>query len=83
MALLSTKFNSILFIRIATIALIYAGVLNINAFYIQSIGSGIGIFSSQFHVTTVFGRLTLASFLSYLLKKILLVAEGELLLTYF
>jgi NADH-ubiquinone oxidoreductase chain 2 len=45
--------SPILLIRISTIMLIYAGALSLNAFYIQSIGSGIGIYSGLFHVTCV------------------------------
>ena len=39
--------------RISAIVFIYAGVLSFNAFYIQSIGSGIGIYSGLFHVTII------------------------------
>lgn len=52
-ALHSQYISSILFTRIAAIVFIYAGALSLNAFYIQSIGSGIGIYSGLFHVTTV------------------------------
>jgi NADH-ubiquinone oxidoreductase chain 2 len=37
----------------SSIILIYAGALTINALYIQSIGSGIGIYSGLFHVTFI------------------------------
>ena len=53
MALHSNYIHSILITRIAAIIFIYAGALSLNAFYIQSIGSGIGIYSGLFHVTTV------------------------------
>ena len=53
MALHSNYIHSILITRIAAITFIYAGALSLNAFYIQSIGSGIGIYSGFFHVTTV------------------------------
>jgi NADH-ubiquinone oxidoreductase chain 2 len=43
--------SPILLIRISTIMLIYAGALSLNAFYIQSIGSGIGIYSGLFQIT--------------------------------
>ena len=43
----------ILITRIATIILIYSGALAFNAFYIQSIGSGIGLYSGLFQVTTI------------------------------
>jgi len=39
---------SILLIRISSIIFLYTGVLNFNALYIQSIGSGIGIYSGLF-----------------------------------
>ena len=43
----------IFFPRLTTIILIFAGALSFNALYIQSIGSGIGIFNGLFHVTVV------------------------------
>jgi len=43
----------VLFQRLSTIILIYAGALSLNALYIQSIGSGIGIYSGLFHVTLI------------------------------
>ena len=45
--------SSVLYTRISSIIFIYAGALALNAFYIQSIGSGIGIYSGLFHVTTI------------------------------
>ena len=42
---------SIYFTRISSIIFIYAGVLSLNTLYIQSIGSGIGIYSGLFQVT--------------------------------
>ena len=53
MALHSKYISSILFTRIASIVFIYAGALSLNALYIQSIGSGIGIYSGLFQITTV------------------------------
>ena len=53
MALHSKSISSNLFTRIAAIVFTYAGALFLNAFYIQSIGSGIGIYSGLFHVTSV------------------------------
>jgi hypothetical protein len=44
------RISPLLLIRIATIALLYAAALSFNVVYIQSIGSGIGIFSGLFHV---------------------------------
>ena len=45
--------SPILLARIASIAFIFSGVLSFNTLYIQSIGSGLGIYSGLFHVTTV------------------------------
>jgi NADH-ubiquinone oxidoreductase chain 2 len=42
-----------LFTRISSIIFIYSGALSFNALYIQSIGSGIGIYSGLFHVTII------------------------------
>jgi NADH-ubiquinone oxidoreductase chain 2 len=39
--------------RISAIILFYAGALAFNALYIQSIGSGIGIYSGLFQVTLI------------------------------
>ena len=39
--------------RITAIILFYSGALAFNAFYIQSIGSGIGVYSGLFHFTTI------------------------------
>src|ERR1041384_5393234 len=41
------------FIRISAIVYLYAGVLSLNTLNIQSIGSGIGIYSGLFHVTNI------------------------------
>ena len=46
--------SPILFTRISSIVFLYAGALSLNALYIQSIGSGISIYSGLFQVTTVF-----------------------------
>lgn len=43
--------DSYLFSRIVAIVFIYSGLININFFYIQSIGSGIGLFSGLFYIT--------------------------------
>nr|YP_009690371.1 NADH dehydrogenase subunit 2 [Phellinus lamaoensis]QEG57151.1 NADH dehydrogenase subunit 2 [Phellinus lamaoensis] len=50
---LKLQLSSILLTRITSIILLYSGVLAFNTFYIQSIGSGIGIYSGLFHVTTI------------------------------
>jgi NADH-ubiquinone oxidoreductase chain 2 len=46
-----TQITPIFFTRIAALAFIYAGALTFNALHIQSIGSGIGIYSGLFQVT--------------------------------
>jgi NADH-ubiquinone oxidoreductase chain 2 len=45
--------SSLLITRISAIIFIYSGALALNAFYIQSIGSGLGIYSGLFHVTII------------------------------
>jgi|ERR1700733_2621738 len=50
---LNNKISSIFFTRISAIIFIYAGILSFNSLYIQSIGSGIGIYSGLFHVTQI------------------------------
>jgi hypothetical protein len=39
--------------RISIIILFYAGALTLNALYIQSIGSGIGIYGGLFQITAI------------------------------
>nr|YP_009690400.1 NADH dehydrogenase subunit 2 [Coniferiporia sulphurascens]QEG57180.1 NADH dehydrogenase subunit 2 [Coniferiporia sulphurascens] len=48
-----TQLTPILLTRITSLILIYSGALAFNALYIQSIGSGIGIYSGLFHVTII------------------------------
>jgi NADH-ubiquinone oxidoreductase chain 2 len=48
---IKTQITPIVFQRYTTIILIYAGALSFNALYIQSIGSGIGLYSGLFHIT--------------------------------
>ena len=48
-----THLSPVLITRISSILLIYSGALALNAFYIQSIGSGIGLYNGLFHVTTI------------------------------
>src|SRR6266404_1309288 len=50
---LKTRISPVLFQRMSSIILIYAGALSLNALYIQSIGSGIGLYSGLFHVTFI------------------------------
>jgi len=40
-----------LYLRISSLLLLYTGALTLNAFYIQSIGSGIGIYNGLFQIT--------------------------------
>src|SRR6266852_8695 len=40
-----------LYLRISSLLLLYTGALTLNAFYIQSIVSGIGIYSGLFQIT--------------------------------
>jgi NADH-ubiquinone oxidoreductase chain 2 len=47
------QISPIIFTRISSIIFLYAGALSLNALYIQSIGSGIGIYSGLFHITPV------------------------------
>jgi len=46
-------YNMPIYNRISAIILFYAGALAFNAYYIQSIGSGIGIYSGLFQVTLI------------------------------
>ena len=44
--------SSVSLLRISTLSFIYAGALAFNALYIQEIGSGIGIYSGFFQITS-------------------------------
>jgi NADH-ubiquinone oxidoreductase chain 2 len=50
-ALPSINISPNLYLRISSLLLFYTGALTLNAFYIQSIGSGIGIYSGLFQIT--------------------------------
>ena len=52
-ALPSVKVSPILLTRVASIVLLYSAALSFNAMYIQAIGSGVGIYSGLFQVTSV------------------------------
>jgi NADH-ubiquinone oxidoreductase chain 2 len=72
---LKTQISQILFQRFSSIILIYSGALSLNALYIQSIGSGIGIYSGLFHVTF------LSQFLDvfiFIIGSIILIARPSL-----
>ena len=60
---IKTHLSSVLLTRITSIILFYSGALAFNAFYIQSIGSGIGVYSGLFHVTTISQQLDIFIFL--------------------
>ena len=47
------KISSIHFTRISSIILLLSGILSFNILYIQSIGSGIGIYSGLFQITNI------------------------------
>src|SRR5271154_653490 len=69
---INKQLSPTLFTRISTIIFLYAGALSFNALYIQSIGSGIGIYSGLFHVT----------FLSQLLEVFLLIIGSLILIAW-
>uniref|UniRef100_UPI0030E11C0B NADH dehydrogenase subunit 2 n=1 Tax=Squamanita imbachii TaxID=2976389 RepID=UPI0030E11C0B len=50
---INTKITNVAISRISSIIFIFSGALSLNAFYIQSIGSGIGIYSGLFHITQI------------------------------
>jgi NADH-ubiquinone oxidoreductase chain 2 len=52
-ALPAVKISPILLTRVTSIALLYSAALSFNATYIQAIGSGVGIYSGLFQVTSV------------------------------
>lgn len=45
--------NHIQFTRLSYLILLYAGALNFNVLYFQSIGTGIGIYNGYFHITQI------------------------------
>ena len=53
LSFIKNNLNSSLIRRISAISFIYAGVLICNTFNIQKIGSGIGLYSGLFQVSTV------------------------------
>src|SRR5882757_3589472 len=69
---LKEKIHPIIFQRMSSIILIYAGALSLNALYIQSIGSGIGIYSGLFHVTFIS---QLIDIFIYIIGAIILIAR--------
>src|SRR5882762_6976394 len=69
---LKEKIHPIIFQRMSSIILIYAGALSLNALYIQSIGSGIGIYSGLFHVTFIS---QLIEIFIYIIGAVILIAR--------
>lgn len=69
---LKSEISSLIIIRISAIIFIFSGALALNAFYIQSIGSGIGIYSGLFHVTII----------SQLLDVFLFILAGLILISW-
>src|SRR5215467_13551517 len=67
--------SSIYFARISAILFLYAGVLNLNTFYIQSIGSGIGLYSGLFQITQI--SLLIESFI-LLISSLILISWPNL-----
>nr|UEK25969.1 NADH dehydrogenase subunit 2 [Mutinus fleischeri] len=67
------QLSSIFLTRIASLVLIYAGALTINALYVQSIGSGIGIYCGLFQITNT--TLIIESFF-YVIASIILLGWG-------
>ena len=47
------RISNIHFTRISAIILLLSGILSFNILYIQSIGSGIGIYSGLFQITNI------------------------------
>lgn len=74
---LKDKIHPIIFQRMSTLILIYAGALSLNALYIQSIGSGIGIYSGLFHVTFISQLLEI---FIYIIGAAILIARPVVLL---
>ena len=81
---INKNISPILYTRIAAIVFIYAGALSLNALYIQSIGSGIGIYSGLFHITVVSQLLDTFIFLivSFILIIILYIKNKKLNILY-
>jgi NADH-ubiquinone oxidoreductase chain 2 len=51
--LYSSSISPTLLTRITAIILLFGAALSFNGLYIQAIGSGLGLYSGLFHVTTV------------------------------
>jgi len=55
--------SPILISRLTSIIFLYSGALAFNALYVQSIGSGIGLYSGNFQVTLISQSLDLFLFI--------------------
>ena len=60
---IKTHLSPVILTRITAIVLLFSGALAFNALYIQSIGSGIGVYSGLFHVTTISQQLDIFLFI--------------------
>jgi NADH-ubiquinone oxidoreductase chain 2 len=69
---LNNQLSNIGFQRISAIIFIFSGVLSFNTLYIQSIGSGLGIYSGLFHITQI----------SQLIETFLLIIGGLILIAW-
>ena len=68
--LFSYRITPSLFNRITSVVLIYSALLSFNGLYVESLASGVGIYSGLFHVTTV--SLGMETFLLFVGSLILL-----------
>ena len=55
--LINKQLCSIHFIRLVSMVLLLSGLLSFNTLYLQSIGTGIGIYSGLFHITNIGGTM--------------------------
>ena len=60
---IKTHLSPVILTRITAIVLFFSGALAFNALYIQSIGSGISVYSGLFHVTTISQQLDIFLFI--------------------
>jgi NADH-ubiquinone oxidoreductase chain 2 len=72
--------SPILFIRLTSIVFIFSGALSYNALYIQSIGSGISIYSGLYHVTVLSQSFDL---IIYILASLILIPWSNNIKSFF
>ena len=77
---IKTHLSPVLITRITSIILFYSGALAFNAFYIQSIGSGIGVYSGLFHVTTISQQSDILIIIFILILILIFILQPSLLL---